>query len=176
MLWLRGGRNERSSEAPWPETRRQRDQQARIAVRLEGGAVEGQREDQVEAHPVAPGRAHAAADRSQLLVGCREQAVLVPNPGLVDKDEGLEGEGVGGPRIGAAVAKLRLDAEAAVAEDGPGIVAAADRVVAGRKLLEAEQRLAAILAARPHRDREQRVGPVFAIRGAAHDRGRGGAL
>src|SRR5687768_12667921 len=168
-----GARVNGSSQAPWPETGGDRDKQPRVAVGLEGGAVEREGEDELDPGAIAPGGAKAAADRGQLLVRRGEELVLVPHPDLVGEDERLKGEGIGGAREEGAVAELGLEADAAVAEDRAGIVAASDRVVAGRIFLEAEQGLGAVLAASGGRDGEQGVWPILAVEAAAkHGRGR----
>src|SRR5207253_1168280 len=61
----------------------------------------------------------------------------------------------------AAVAKLALDAETTVAEQGAGIVAASDGVISGGEFLEAEQRIGGILPADAKRERQLGHRPEF---------------
>src|SRR3546814_6034652 len=84
------------------------------------------------------------------------QTVLVPDPGLIDEEIGLGGKAVARPGDDAAEAQLGLEAQAVVAEQGAGIVAAADRIVADRIFLEAQQRVARRLPLHAEREGDVR--------------------
>src|SRR5205814_6075207 len=66
---------------------------------------------------------------------------------MVPKDIALDRGTVSHDLDSAAVAELKLGAVAAVAEQRAGIVAATDGIIAGREILEAQQRLPGILRA-----------------------------
>src|SRR3546814_18640691 len=71
-------------------------------------------------------------------VGPVEGRILVPHPGGVEKDEGLESEGlcIGGDE--RAVARFERHRDAAVADHGAGVEAASDGEIAARKFLIGE--------------------------------------
>src|SRR3954470_16629573 len=127
---------ELSSDAPWPETGGQRDQESRIGLLVFEPDVaqrNGERGIEVEA---IPSGARAGPDRAQLARAVvHEQLVLIVDAGMVEEGIALDSDRLGRAWIGASGADLGLDADTAVAEQGAGIVAAPDGVIAGRKFL-----------------------------------------
>src|SRR3546814_4705998 len=90
----------------------------------------------VEPAEVAISDAYATPRRKQFLrVEPVEGRILVPHPGGVEKDEGLESEGlcIGGDE--RAVARFERHRDAAVADHGAGVEAASDGEIAARKFL-----------------------------------------
>src|SRR4051794_1961514 len=73
-------------------------------------------------------------------------------------------------RSAAAETELGLRAEALVAEQDAGIVTAADGIIAGGELLEAEERLPRILCTHAKRERQLRHWAKLTISEAANDR------
>src|SRR5688500_10110021 len=164
---LSGAGNEPSSEAPWPESGGQADQQARTTIGSKQGSVERQRNHRLDPQTIPPGSAKTAADRRQLLAADRKDDVLVPYPGLIGEQEGLDRPFARTARESRTEAKLGGGRKAAVAKDGARVIAAADRVVAGGEFLETEQRVGAILSAGRGGDGETRIGPDLAFEPAS---------
>src|SRR5690348_17599054 len=100
-----------------------------------------------------------------------DERAAVADDRMIPEEIALERGFAGARRDDASDADLGLGAEAHVADQRAGIVAAPDGVVAGCELLEAEQRLPCILRAGSEREGEIRDRPVFAI-GAVADDGR----
>src|SRR5437868_1583514 len=89
---------------------------------------------------------------------------------MVPKDIALDRGTVSRDLDSAAVAELKLGAVAAIAEQRAGIVAATDGIIAGREILEAQQRSPGILRAQPQCDCKLRHRTHFAKAGKAQHR------
>src|SRR5207248_11061165 len=95
----------------------------------------------------------AAADRIEVLAARRDgQPIAVVHQRMIPEGIAFDAGLGGARRDSAAEAHLGLRAEALVAEQEAGVVAAADGVIAGREFLEAQQRLPRILSAQAERE------------------------
>ncbi|MEO8142369.1 MAG: hypothetical protein ABI617_06900, partial [Sphingomicrobium sp.] len=98
------------------------------------------------------------------------QPILVADRRIIPENEAFDCWLPGALRRAAAVAKLELAAEAAIAEQGARVIAAPGGVVSGGKLFEAKQRLPRILAAHAKGESELGDRPHLAIESHAGHR------
>src|SRR5690242_17609347 len=104
------------------------------------------------------------------------QPVEIVDPDVVPETIAFDRRPVRAGRNPAADADLRLGSPAAVAEQGPRVVATADGIIASGEFLEAEQRLPRILRLRAESQGQLGNGPELAIGGRTDDGRRGAAF
>src|SRR6476659_1034180 len=153
------------SISPGPQARRERDEDPRVRAPVQRTQV-GKRDCKTgiedEAIPIDSG---AGADRIQMFPSGNDDAALTADLGMVPEGIAFDGGSLPADRDPAAIAYLDLRPDSLVAEKRARIVAASDGVVAGRKLLEAEQRLPGILTAQSQSEGQLGNWPQLAVGG-----------